>query len=306
LTIVGVRFKEAGRIYNFSSGEIPVETLVIGTPVIVETIRGAEYGIIAMERRDIDVQKLNQPVRAVMRIATEADTEQVQKNRQSELDARPVCLEKIQNHGLDMHLVDVEITFDLSKIIFYYTSDGRVDFRELLKDLASAFRMRIELRQIGVRDEAKMLNGVGICGRTLCCATFLDDFQPVSIKSAKDQGLSLNPTKISGICGKLMCCLRYEEETYEELNKGMPGVGDKVRTSDGDGVVLSLNILRQIVRVAVQVKNSDDKKADNYPAAEIEILERAQQCEGGCSCGNCRKHHKRDNGRNNNEPVAND
>jgi len=187
---------------------------------------------------------------------------------------------------LEMHLVDVELTFDLSKIVFYFTADGRVDFRELVKDLASTFRMRIELRQIGVRDEAKMLNGMGICGRTLCCATFLDEFQPVSIKSAKDQGLSLNPTKISGICGKLMCCLKYEEETYAELNLGMPGVGDRVRTPDGDGMVLSVNILRQSARVAVQVKNSDDTKADNYEASDITVLQRSMQCDSGCGgCG---------------------
>ena len=290
MTIVGVRFKEAGRIYYFGSGTIPIEDLVIGTPVIVETVRGVEYGLVAMERRDIDSEKFSHSVKDIVRIATENDTAQMLANRQREIDARPICQEKIDANGLDMHLVDIEITFDLGKIIFYYTSDGRVDFRELLKDLASAFRMRIELRQIGVRDEAKMLNGIGICGRTLCCATFLDDFQPVSIKSAKDQGLSLNPTKISGICGKLMCCLRYEEETYEELNKGMPGVGDKVRTPDGDGIVLSINILKQMVRVAVQEKNQDNTKAENYEAAVVEVLARSQPCEGGCSCGNCKRH----------------
>jgi len=288
--LVGVRFKDAGKIYYFSAGDVDEKDLVQGTPVIVETGRGAEYGIVAVERRDIESQNLNQPVRRVVRLATPEDTIQKEVNRKREMDARPICMEKINDHGLDMHLVDVEITFDLSKIVFYYTSDGRVDFRELLKDLASTFRMRIELRQIGVRDEAKMLNGMGICGRTLCCATFLDEFQPVSIKSAKDQGLSLNPTKISGICGKLMCCLKYEEETYEELNKGMPGVGDKVRTPDGDGMVLSINILRQTARVAVQVKNQDDTKADTYQAEDIEILERSHNCERGCSCGNCRKH----------------
>jgi len=290
VTIVGVRFKDAGRIYYFGAGGIDETNLTQGTPVIVETSRGTEYGIIALERRDIETQCLNQPVRKVMRLATPSDTAQEEANRKREADARPVCLEKIRDHGLDMHLVDVEITFDLSKIIFYYTSDGRVDFRELLKDLASTFRMRIELRQIGVRDEAKMLNGIGICGRTLCCATFLDDFQPVSIKSAKDQGLSLNPTKISGICGKLMCCLKYEEETYEELNKEMPGIGDKVKTPDGNGLVLSINVLRQTAKVAVQMKNQDDTKAETYQATDITILERASQCERGCGCGNCGKH----------------
>jgi len=294
VTTVGVRFKDAGKIYYFNAGDVPEQDLAQGTPVIVETGRGAEYGIIAVERREIESQSLNQPVRRVVRVATPEDTAQEEVNRKREVEARPICMEKIKNHGLDMHLVDVDLAFDNSKIIFFYTADGRVDFRELLKDLASTFRTRIELRQIGVRDEAKMLNGMGICGRTLCCATFLDEFQPVSIKSAKDQGLSLNPTKISGICGKLMCCLKYEEETYEELNKGMPGIGDKVRTPDGDGIVLSINVLRQTAKVAVQVKNQDDTKADTYQAADMAILERSQHCERGCGCGNCQKHKEGD------------
>ena len=290
MTVVGIRFKDVGRIYYFSAGDVDQDDLVQGTPVIVETGRGLEYGIVAIERRDVESQSLNQPVRRVVRIATPEDTVQEEANRQYEADARPIWVEKTKNHGLDMYLVDVDLSFDNSKIIFSYTADGRVDFRELLKDLAATFRTRIELRQIGVRDEAKMLNGMGICGRTLCCATFLDEFQPISIKSAKDQGLSLNPTKISGICGKLMCCLKYEEETYEELNKGMPGVGDKVQTPDGDGIVLSVNILRQTARVAVQVKNQDDTKADTYQAADMVILQRSVHCERGCNCGNCRKH----------------
>jgi len=287
MIIVGVRFKDAGRIYYFDTGRLQEKELVQGTPVIVETGRGVEYGIVAMERREVETQNMNQPVRRILRLATTHDTIQEEENRKREAEARAVCQEKIKEHGLEMHLVEVELTFDLSKIVFYFTADGRVDFRELVKDLASTFRMRIELRQIGVRDEAKMLNGVGICGRTLCCSTFLDEFQPVSIKSAKDQGLSLNPTKISGICGKLMCCLKYEEDTYAELNIGMPGIGDKVRTPDGDGTVLSVNILRQTARVAVQVKNSDDTKADNYEAAGITILQRNTQCDHGCGCGKC-------------------
>jgi len=290
VTVVGIKFKDAGRIYYFSAGDVGEKELVQGTPVIVETGRGLEYGIVAIERREVESQSLNQPVRRVVRIATPEDTMQEEANRQFEADARPIWMEKTTNHGLDMYLVDVDLAFDNSKIIFCYTADGRVDFRELLKDLAATFRTRIELRQIGVRDEAKMLNGMGICGRTLCCATFLDEFQPISIKSAKDQGLSLNPTKISGICGKLMCCLKYEEETYEELNKGMPGVGDKVQTPDGDGIVLSVNILRQTARVAVQVKNQDDTKADTYQAADMVILQRNVSCDRGCNCGNCRKH----------------
>ena len=289
MTTVGVRFKEAGRIYHFDTGKIDESLLEIGTPVVVETGRGAEYGYVVVERREMATQNPTQPVRRILRLATAQDTAQDKANRTKEAEARIICLEKIANHKLDMHLVDVELTFDLSKIVFYFTADGRVDFRELVKDLAATFRMRIELRQIGVRDEAKMLNGMGICGRTLCCATFLDDFQPVSIKSAKDQGLSLNPTKISGVCGKLMCCLKYEEETYAQLGEGMPGAGDKVRTPDGDGLVLSVNILRQTARVAVETKN-DETKADTYAASDITILERYTGCERGCRCGNCGKH----------------
>ena len=294
MIIVGVRFKDVGRIYYFDIGDISEKDLVQGTPVVVETIRGIEYGIVALERRDVEPHNLTHPVRKILRLATPQDIMQENANRKRETEARPICQQKIDEHGLDMHLVDVEVTFDLTKIVFYYTADGRVDFRELLKDLAATFRMRIELRQIGVRDEAKMLNGMGICGRTLCCATFLDEFQPVSIKSAKDQGLSLNPTKISGICGKLMCCLKYEEETYAHLNIGMPGVGDKVRTPDGDGLVLSVNILRQTARVAVQVKNQDDTKADTYKSEDITILERSMGCGCGGSgggCSGCGKHN---------------
>jgi len=263
------------------------------TAVIVETIRGAAYGIVALSNREANVSGLGQPVRKVLRIATPADEAQEQANRQREEDARVVCLEKIKEHKLDMNLVDVELAFDMSKIIFCFTADGRVDFRELVKDLAATFRMRIELKQIGVRDEAKALNGVGICGRNICCASFLDEFQPVSIKMAKDQGLSLNPTKISGLCGRLMCCLKYEESTYNELNKGMPGVGDLVRTPDGDGDVLNVNILRQTAKVAVKKKAHDDPAAAVYPVDQIEILESRPQCDRGCKCGSCRgKGHK--------------
>jgi len=287
MIIVGVRFKEAGKVYYFDPDKL--EDLPLGTPVIVETGRGAAYGIVALEIRDADVRGLSLPLRKVIRPATAQDTEQEENNRNREEDARETCAEKIKEHGLDMHLVNVELSFDLSKIIFYFTADGRVDFRELVKDLAATFRMRIELRQIGVRDEAKMLNGIGICGRTLCCATFLDEFQPVSIKSAKDQGLSLNPTKISGVCGKLMCCLKYEEETYVELTKGLPGVGDLVQTPAGKGDVLSINILRQTARVAVRQKPNEDPTVDIYPAADIKILERRPQCERGCKCPKCKK-----------------
>jgi len=292
MTIIGVRFKDVGRIYYFDTNNMDEKTLTQGTPIIVETVRGAEFGTIALEQRDIALQHLNQPVRKVLRLASDDDIAQDKANRKREAEARAVCLEKIKDHKLEMHLVDVELTFDLSKIIFYFTADGRVDFRDLVKDLASTFRMRIELRQIGVRDEAKMLNGIGICGRGLCCATFLDEFQPVSIKSAKDQGLSLNPAKISGICGKLMCCLKYEEETYAYLNKGMPGVGDKVSTPDGEGEVLSVNVLRQTAKVAVKVKNQDDTKAETYQAADMKILQKISPCGQGCGCkgGKCDKH----------------
>jgi len=289
MIIVGVRFKSAGRIYYFDPGDLQIEQ---DTAVIVETIRGAEYGIVALSNREANVSNLSQPIRKVLRVATPADEEQEENNRKREEEARVICLEKIAEHKLDMHLVDVELTFDLSKVIFYFTADGRVDFRELVKDLAATFRMRIELKQIGVRDEAKALNGIGICGRGICCASFLDEFQPVSIKMAKDQGLSLNPTKISGLCGRLMCCLKYEESTYNELNKGMPGVGDIVRTPDGDGEVQNVNILRQSAKVAVKKKPSDDPQSAVYTIDQIEILERRPPCERNCKCGSCKgKHH---------------
>jgi len=288
MIIVGVRFKNAGRIYYFDPNglEIPQETAVI-----VETIRGIEYGIVALSNREANVSNLNQPIRKVLRIATPADEEHEQSNREKEAEARTVCMEKIRDHKLDMHLVDVELSFDLSKIIFYFTADGRVDFRELVKDLASTFRMRIELKQIGVRDEAKALSGIGICGRGICCATFLDEFQPVSIKMAKDQGLSLNPTKISGLCGRLMCCLKYEESTYNELSKGMPGQGDLVRTPDGDGDVLNTNTLRQTAKVSVKKKAGEDPVTATYTLDQIKILEKRQHCEKGCKCGGCKGKH---------------
>jgi cell fate regulator YaaT (PSP1 superfamily) len=274
MTVVGVRFKPVGKIYYFDPGDLEIEK---DAPVIVETARGVEYGHAVLAKRDIPEDEAIQPLKKVIRVATEEDSKQEEANRLREKDAFGICIEKIKNHGLDMHLVDVELTFDMSKIIFYFTADGRVDFRELVKDLAYVFRMRIELRQIGVRDEAKILNGVGICGRTLCCATFLDEFQPVSIKMAKEQGMALNPSKISGICGRLMCCLKYEEETYEYLNKDMPGVGDLVRTPDGDGDVIAVNVLRQLVRVSVQKKKNEDAVISTYAANLIKILEHRPQ-----------------------------
>jgi cell fate regulator YaaT (PSP1 superfamily) len=254
INIVGVRFKSVGKIYYFDpeGAEIPM-----GAGVIVETARGVEYGTVEIPNRDVPDESVVPPLKKVIRIATEDDMAQNARNREREQEAHGVCLEKIKAHGLKMKLVDVELTFDLSKIIFYFTSDGRVDFRELIKDLAANFRMRIELRQIGVRDEAKLLNGMGICGRTLCCATFLGEFQPVSIKMAKDQNLPLNPTKISGICGRLMCCLKYEEETYNYLNSNLPSEGDTIRTADGSGEVLAVNVLRQNVKAAIRKKQND-------------------------------------------------
>jgi cell fate regulator YaaT (PSP1 superfamily) len=282
MIIIGVRFKDVGRVYYFDPGELDLPQ---GTAVIVETVRGAEFGYVSLTRRDVDVSALQQPIRKVLRAATEDDCAQEAQNRQKEADAREICAEKIKTHGLEMHLVDVELTFDLSKIIFYFTADGRVDFRELVKDLASTFRTRIELRQIGARDEAKILNGVGICGRNLCCAAFLDEFQPVSVRIAKEQGLGLNPTKISGVCGKLMCCLKYEEETYAQLNKNMPHMGERVQTPDGEGDVLSVQILRQTVQVAVKKKGQDAVEKAYYPISVIKPMKRRGENAGNFGGG---------------------
>lgn len=267
--VVGVRFKKAGKIYYFDPDDNIIER---GQAVIVETARGVEYGIVEIGNRDVSEETIIQPLKKVMRVATEEDIAQEKLNKEKEKEAFDICFEKIAKHKLEMKLIDVEFTFDLNKIIFYFTADGRVDFRDLVKELASIFRTRIELRQIGVRDEAKMLNGIGICGRPLCCATFLGDFQPVSIKMAKDQNLSLNPTKISGICGRLMCCLKYEEETYEYLNKNLPREGDFVRTPQGDGEVLAVNVLRQLVKVVTRKNPQDAPSVAFFNTSEIEIL----------------------------------
>ena len=232
--VVGVKFKEVGKMYYFAPGD---NKLSIGDNVIVETARGLEFGTICREKTSVDESELVAPLKNIIRIATDADRQKHAENLAKKDDALRICQEKIDAHGLEMKLIDVEYTFDNSKVVFYFTADGRVDFRELVKDLASVFRMRIELRQIGVRDEAKMIGGVGSCGRGLCCNTWLRDFEPVSIKMAKVQNLSLNPTKISGICGRLMCCLKYENDIYNELKKGMPNAGERVRTPDGIAVV---------------------------------------------------------------------
>jgi len=269
--IIGVRFKQVGKIYYFDPDGLKIEQ---GQNVIVETVRGIEFGKVEISNREVAENELVLPLKKVMRIATPDDEVQIEKNKEREKEAFEICLVKVAEHGLDMNLVDVEFTFDCSKVIFYFTSEGRVDFRELVRDLASVFRVRIELRQIGVRDEAKLLNGMGICGRALCCASFLKDFQSVSIKMAKEQNLSLNPTKISGVCGRLMCCLKYEEETYEALNRELPHEGDVVKTPDGTGEVLSVSILRGMVKVAVRKKDTDIPNINSYKASDLNIIRR--------------------------------
>lgn len=246
--VVGVRFKEAGKIYYFDPHDLELET---GEYAIVETSRGVEYGKIVVGPKEVPDEDIVSPLKKVIRKATKEDAEKVADNQKKESEAFDICLEKIQEHGLPMKLIDVEYTFDNSKVIFYFTAEGRVDFRELVKDLAAIFRTRIELRQIGVRDEAKMIGGLGPCGRPLCCKSFLGEFEPVSIKMAKEQNLSLNPTKISGICGRLMCCLKYEQEYYEEIGKKMPKVNKEVITPHGPGVVISCNALTEKVKIKV-------------------------------------------------------
>ncbi len=263
--VIGVRFRTAGKIYFFAPGKLPIKR---GDHVIVETARGIEYGTVVGDIREVEDDKVIQPLKPVLRIATERDDEQEAANKIKEKDAFKVCLEKIRKHGLEMKLIDAEYTFDNNKVLFYFTADGRIDFRELVKDLAAVFKTRIELRQIGVRDETKILGGIGICGRQLCCHAHLSEFVPVSIKMAKEQNLSLNPTKISGVCGRLMCCLKHEEETYEELNRRLPNVGDHVTTVDGlKGEVASVNVLRQLVKVIVDV--NDEKEIQEYKVDQL-------------------------------------
>ncbi len=263
--IIGVRFKSVGKIYYFSPAK---NKLDVGEKVIVETSRGVECGEVVLSNREISEKELTAPLKDIIRIATKKDLDKIEQNKKNEAEAFKICEEKIAKHGLNMKLVDVECTFDNNKLLFYFTSENRVDFRELVKDLASVFRTRIELRQIGVRDEAKMLGGLGICGRPFCCKSFLGDFQPVSIKMAKDQSLSLNPTKISGTCGRLMCCLKYEQDGYEELIKGLPKMGAVVETPDGKGNVVDINILTGKMRV----KNSDTEAVNTYTKDEIKVI----------------------------------
>jgi len=272
--IIGVRFKNAGKTYYFSPGNLQIS---MNDQVIVETARGVECGQVVIANRKVDDSRIVAPLKQVIRLATAKDIAQMEENRRREREAFRVCQEKIQQHGLDMNLVEVEYTFDNNKILFYFTADGRIDFRELVKDLAGVFRTRIELRQIGVRDESKMLGGLGICGRPFCCSTFLGDFQPVSIKMAKEQNLSLNPTKISGTCGRLMCCLKYEQEAYEDLIRITPRVGCAVRTPEGNGVVIENNLLTGMLKVTL------DKAADAAPLLvhrrDVKILGRGSRSE---------------------------
>lgn len=273
LTVIGVRFRAAGKIYYFDPADRQIK---IGDHVIVETARGIEYGYVVLGNREVDETKVIPPLKPVIRMATDEDRAIEAKNKEKEKEAFKICQEKIKKHNLEMKLIDAEYTFDNNKVLFYFTADGRIDFRELVKDLASVFKTRIELRQVGVRDETKILGGIGICGRPLCCHSYLSEFIPVSIKMAKEQNLSLNPTKISGVCGRLMCCLKNEQETYEELNKKLPGTGDMVTLPDGlQGTVHSVNVLRQLVKVIVEV--NDEKEIQEYPVEELKFRPRKKK-----------------------------
>lgn len=272
--VIGVRFRNAGKIYYFAPGKYEIKS---GQHVIVETARGIEYGYVVLGTREVEDGKVVQPLKSVIRMATKEDEDVEEANKKKEKDAFKVCLEKIHKHNLEMKLIDVEYTFDNNKILFYFTADGRIDFRELVKDLAAVFKTRIELRQVGVRDETKIVGGIGICGRPLCCHSYLSEFIPVSIKMAKEQNLSLNPTKISGVCGRLMCCLKNEEETYEYLNSKLPNVGDYVTTDDGlKGEVHSVNVLRQTVKVIVVV-DKDEKEIRDYKVDQLKFKPRRRK-----------------------------
>jgi cell fate regulator YaaT (PSP1 superfamily) len=268
INVIGVRFRKAGKVYFFDPAGYDIET---GQNVIVETSRGVEYGSIVLGPRDVEEDKIIPPLKSVIRVATDEDNEINKRNKEKEKEAFHICLEKIKKHELEMKLIDCEFTFDNNKVLFYFTADGRIDFRELVKDLASVFKTRIELRQIGVRDETKIIGGIGICGRPLCCYTQLSEFSPVSIKMAKEQNLSLNPSKISGVCGRLMCCLKNEQEAYEELNSKLPNVGDRVRTKDGiKGEVQSVSVLKQMVKLIVTGEN-DVKEVEEYKVSDLKF-----------------------------------
>ncbi|MDE7389430.1 MAG: stage 0 sporulation family protein [Lachnospiraceae bacterium] len=269
--VVGVRFKEVGKVYYFDPED---NKLNVGDRVIVETARGVECGCIATANKKVNDEDIVHPLKKLIRVATEDDLNHLQENEKKEKKAFDICLKKIEEHKLEMKLVDVEYTFDNNKILFYFTADGRVDFRALVKDLASVFRTRIELRQIGVRDEAKMLGGIGVCGRPLCCSTYLGEFQPVSIKMAKEQGLSLSPVKISGTCGRLMCCLKYEQEAYNDMLKKVPKVGAIVSSPNGDGVVIEVNPISQIVKV--RLNKSPDAAPATFNSKDLKVIKDAQ------------------------------
>lgn len=267
IDVVGIRFRNTGKIYYFNPKNLDLKK---GDHVIVETAVGVEYGEVALEKKQVTDDQVKKPVKDIMRKANEKDDQKYAQNQEKEKKAFETCKEKIKKHGLEMKLIKVEYTFDGKKIMFYFTADGRVDFRELVKDLASVFRTRIELRQVGVRDEAKLIGGIGMCGRELCCSTFLPSFAPVTIKMAKEQNLSLNPTKISGICGRLMCCLKNEQESYEYLNSNLPDVGEKVKTFDGfEGEVASVNIIKQEVKIVVE--EDEEREIKTYNVSELKF-----------------------------------
>ena len=273
--IIGVRFRQAGKIYYFDPGK-EKENITRGTRVIVETAKGVEMGTVVLPPTEMPEEKIVAPLKGIVRLATKEDEEHEQKNREKEAEAFVICKQKIDKHKLEMKLIAAEYTFDRNKLLFYFTADGRIDFRQLVKDLAAIFKTRIELRQIGVRDETKILGGIGICGRQLCCHTYLSEFAPVSIRMAKEQNLSLNQTKISGVCGRLMCCLKNEQETYEELNRRLPGIGDTVTTPDGiQGNVQSVNVLRQLVKVVVEI--GDEKEIQEFPVGELKFRSRKKK-----------------------------
>lgn len=270
---VGVRFKKAGKIYYFDPDELVINT---EDNVIVETIRGIEFGEVVLGVREVPEEQIVAPLKKVLRVATDEDKKIYWDNKNKEKDALNICLQKIQQHNLDMKLIDVEYTFDNNKIIFYFTADGRVDFRELVKDLASVFKTRIELRQIGVRDESKMIGGIGPCGRALCCSSFLGDFAPVSIKMAKEQSLSLNPSKISGICGRLMCCLKYEQEAYEYARRIVPRIGSIVDTAEGKGEVVGNNILKEQVKVMLELQENNMRVIKDYSIKDVVVIKQGR------------------------------
>ncbi len=273
-TIIGVRFRKAGKIYYFEPNGLELEP---GAHVIVETSRGVEYGTVVLGPREVSEESISSPLKPVIRLATPEDDATEAANKEKEKEAMDICREKIAKHELEMRLLDCEYTFDGNKVLFYFTADGRVDFRELVKDLAAVFRIRIELRQIGVRDETKIVGGIGICGRALCCHTYLADFAPVSIRMAKEQNLSLNPTKISGVCGRLMCCLKNEEEAYEELNSRLPNIGDRVTTNDGlQGEVSAVSVLKQMVKVIVTLED-DVKESRDYKVSDLQFKPRKKK-----------------------------